>query len=168
VRGCRGIGRVIRGGVSTVGGSYWRETEIFFNSLSSTGSCAIGTSEVGLAWNRRWEDGRVRILLGSLARVLRRRLRAILGKGGVRTSRGRLRVVRVGRVTRALRREGAKRLAVSAKKLRPLRIGVGTRPAIWAEPHIPHIWVDRVSWNEGLRLRRDGCEDTLLLEALAI
>ncbi len=65
-------------------------------------------------------------------------------------------------------REGAKWLAVRAKELSALRIDIWTRPTVWAEPHISHIWVDRMSWDKSLCLRGDGGEDTFLLEALAI
>jgi hypothetical protein len=167
VRGCRGVGRVVRCRVSTVGGCYWRQTEIIVNSLSTT-SRAIRTYIVWLARHRWWKDGRVRILLRALPRVLPCSLRAVLRKGAVRARRRRLRIVRIRRACCWLSGEGTKRLAMGAKELSPLRVDIRTRSTVWPESHIPHIWVDCVSWDKSLRLRGDWSEDTLLLEALAI
>jgi hypothetical protein len=151
--------------MSTVGGCYGGETKVFFDGLSTAG--ALGPHIVWLTWHGRGKDGRVGILLWALPRVLPCRLRAVVGEGAVRTGRGRLGVVGI-RGARCLGRKRAKRLPMSAKQLRPLRVDIWTGSTVWAKSHIPHIWIDSVGWDEGLRLGGDRCKDTFLLEALTI
>jgi hypothetical protein len=49
-----------------------------------------------------------------------------------------------------------------------LRVHHRTRTTIWANTHISHARVDSMSGDESLSLGRNGSEDTLLLESLAV
>lgn len=62
------------------------------------------------------------------------------------------------------------RLSVSTVdgRLPLLRVQRSATALRWQSPSVAQMWVRRVGWYEGLRLGRDWCEDTLLLEALAI
>ena len=65
----------------------------------------------------------------------------------------------------------AQRLSVSAvngRRLSLLWIQRSSTTLGWQSPGIAKVWVCSVGRYEGLRLGGDGCEDTLLLEALAI
>jgi hypothetical protein len=56
--------------------------------------------------------------------------------------------------------------------VRSIQLGLGihhrTRTTIWADTHISHARIDGMSWDESLSLGRNGSEDTLLLESLAV
>ena len=64
----------------------------------------------------------------------------------------------------------AQRLSVSAvnSRLPLLRIQWSSSTLGWQSPSVAKMWVRSVGWYEGLRLGGDWCEDTLLLEALAV
>ena len=49
-----------------------------------------------------------------------------------------------------------------------LRVQRSSTTLVWQRSSVAKMRVGRVRWDEGLRLRRDGGEDTFLLEALAI
>lgn len=62
------------------------------------------------------------------------------------------------------------RLSVSTvnSRLPLLRVQRSATALGWQSPSVAKMWVRSVGWYEGLRLGRDWCEDTLLLEALAV
>lgn len=163
--GRRGAGGVIRVRLLPDHGRHGREAQIVVDGRPPPRLLARRVGRLSRV--RRREDRRLRLAVRAFPTRVRRC--AVLCEAVIRPRRrgdGVFAILRSAlAAASALLRDRAQGLAVRAVELLVL-VHVARAPV--GAHHVAHVWVRCVRGDEGLGLRRDGREDALLLEALAV